>query len=165
MCSTRSSISSCSLFDQHICLVAINHRASRLPFRSVEALPILGDACGWQRRSYDVPAYSSDTRSRRVEQLWLFPPVLGRNPAAQIVCGPGLILTGPGKSAERVLMAAIRRLRLQDERVTISAVASMASISREHVSRSIGTSSSRDVWVAQIAFAKEVIHHTFRGTC
>jgi DNA adenine methylase len=95
------------------------------------------ESCGWIRRSYNTPAYSSDTRSRRVEQLWLLPAVLGREPSATDRMRRGAYRTHLSrvKSAEAALTRAIRRLRLQDERVTISAVASMVGMSREHVSR------------------------------
>jgi DNA adenine methylase len=95
------------------------------------------ESCGWLRRSYDVVAYSSDTRTRRIEQLWLSPTVLGRNPSSADRMRTGAFRTHRSrvKSTEAVLTAAIRRLRLKDERVTISAVASMVSMSREHVSR------------------------------
>jgi DNA adenine methylase len=95
------------------------------------------ESCGWIRRSYDVPAYSSDARSRRVEQLWLSPTVLGREPTAADRMRSGAYRTHLTrvKTAEAALMAAIGRLRLQEERVAISAVASMVGMSREHVSR------------------------------
>jgi DNA adenine methylase len=95
------------------------------------------ESCGWRRRPYNVIAHSSDTRSRRVEQLWLSPTLLGRKPSSADRMRSGAYRTHRSrvKSAEAALTAAIRRLRLQDERVTISAVASMVSMSREHVSR------------------------------
>jgi DNA adenine methylase len=95
------------------------------------------ESCGWVRRSYEVPAYSSDTRSRRVEQLWLSPTVLGREPSGVDRMRSGAYRTHHHrvKSAETQLTTAIIRLQLQDERVTISAVASMVGMSREHVSR------------------------------
>ncbi len=95
------------------------------------------ESCGWIRRSYDVVAYSSDTRTRRVEQLWLSPTVLGRKSSSTDRMRSGAYQTHRSrvKSTESVLTAAIGRLRLNDERVTISAVASMVSMSREHVSR------------------------------
>lgn len=34
------------------------------------------EAAGWVRKSYDVPAYSSDRRTRRSECLWLSPSVV-----------------------------------------------------------------------------------------
>jgi hypothetical protein len=40
------------------------------------------EACGWRGRSYNVAAYSSDARTRRVEQIWLSPTALGRQPSA-----------------------------------------------------------------------------------
>jgi hypothetical protein len=59
-------------------------------------------------------------------------------------------------------MAAICRLRLNGERVTIPGVASMRSINREHVSRR--TSSPRGVWLRVIGFPAEGIRHAFRLT-
>jgi DNA adenine methylase len=95
------------------------------------------EACGWVRRSYKVIAHSSDSRTRRVEQLWLSPTVLDRK-----LSGPDRMRSGAYrthhsrvKTAEAALTVAIRRLRLHDERVTISAVASMVGMTREHVSR------------------------------
>jgi DNA adenine methylase len=95
------------------------------------------ESCGWLRRSYNVPAYSSDARSRRVEQLWLSPTVLGREPSATDRRRSAAYRTHLTrvKSTEAALAEAIRRLRLQSGRVTISAVASMVGISRQHVSK------------------------------
>jgi DNA adenine methylase len=85
------------------------------------------ESCGWQRRSYNVIAHSSDTRTRRVEQLWLSPTVLDRKLSGADRMRSGAYRTHVArvKSAEAALTTAITRLRLHDERVTISAVVSM----------------------------------------
>jgi DNA adenine methylase len=95
------------------------------------------ESCGWLRRSYNVIAHSSDTRTRRVEQLWLSPTLLGRKSSGADRMRSGAYRTHRSrvKSAEAALTAAIRGLRLKDERVTISGVASIVHMSREHVSR------------------------------
>lgn len=95
------------------------------------------ESSGWTRLSYNVVAYSSDTRTRRIEQLWLSPTVLGRKPSSLDRMRTGAYRTHRSrvKCTEAALTAAIHRLRLKDERITISAVASMVKMSREHVSR------------------------------
>jgi DNA adenine methylase len=95
------------------------------------------EGCGWVSLSYDVPAYSSDTRSRRVEQLWVSPSVLDQNPSAVDRMRSGAYRThlARAKNTEAILLSAIRRLETKGERVTIAAVASLASVSHEHVSR------------------------------
>jgi DNA adenine methylase len=95
------------------------------------------EACGWRRRSYDVVAYSSDTRAPRVEQIWLSPAALGSRPSATDRRRGAAYRTHRARvtSTEAALTEAIRRLRQKDERVTISGVASTVGISREHVSK------------------------------
>jgi CRP-like cAMP-binding protein len=84
-----------------------------------------------------VIAHSSDTRAKRVERLRRSPTVLGREPSATDRRRSAAYRTHLArvKSTEAALAEAIRRLRLQSERVTISAVASMVGISRQHVSK------------------------------
>ena len=77
------------------------------------------EASGWRRRSYNVAAYSSDTRTRRVEQLWLSPTELGREPSSSdrrrgVAYRTHLARV---KSTEAALTEAIRRLRQKEERV------------------------------------------------
>jgi DNA adenine methylase len=95
------------------------------------------EGSGWVNLSYDVPAYSSDTRSRRIEQLWLSPSVLDKNPSAVDRMRSGAYRThlARAQNTEAVLLSAIRRLQTNGERVTIAAAASMATVSHEHVSR------------------------------
>jgi DNA adenine methylase len=95
------------------------------------------EACGWQRRSYKVTAYSSDNRSQRVEQLWLSPTAIGREPSATDRRRGAAYRTHLArvKSTEAALTEAIRQLRQKDKRVTISGVASTVGISREHVTK------------------------------
>lgn len=73
------------------------------------------ESCGWIRRSYDVVAYSSDTRTRRVEQLWLSPTVLGRKSSSAERMRAGAYRTHRSRvaSTESVLRATIRRLATQ----------------------------------------------------
>jgi hypothetical protein len=95
------------------------------------------EACGWVRRSYDVIAHSSDTRSRTVEQLWLSPTVLGRKSTGRDRMRRGAYQAHPVqvKSTEKALMGAIHRLRLNDQRVTMTAAASQVGMSLENVCR------------------------------
>jgi DNA adenine methylase len=95
------------------------------------------EACGWRRRSYNVIAHSSDTRAKRIEQLWLSPIVLGRDPSATDRRRSAAYRTHLArvKSTEAALAEAIRRLRLYDQQVTMTAVASMVGMSLEHVCR------------------------------
>jgi DNA adenine methylase len=93
------------------------------------------EACGWVRRSYKVIAHSSDTRSRRVEQLWFSPTVFGREPSAADRRRGAAYRTHLArvKSTEAALTEAIGRLRQKDEPVTISGVASMVGMTRQQV--------------------------------
>jgi DNA adenine methylase len=95
------------------------------------------ESCGWVNLSYGAPAYTSDTRSRRVEQLWLSPSVLDKNPSVVDRMRSGAYQThlARAKNREAILLSAIRRLETKGERVTIAAAASMSRVSHEHVSR------------------------------
>jgi DNA adenine methylase len=89
-------------------------------------------------RSCHVTAHSSDKRSRRVEQLWLSPGVIGRSgPNGRNRMQGGAYWTNLARvrTTENVLRAAIERLRSNQERVTIAGVAAAVGMSREHLSR------------------------------
>jgi DNA adenine methylase len=95
------------------------------------------EACGWVRRSCKVIAHSSDKRSRRVEQLWLSPAVIGRSPNGHNRMQGGAYWTNLARvrATEEALRAAIERLRTNQERVTIAGVGAIVGMSREHLSR------------------------------
>jgi DNA adenine methylase len=95
------------------------------------------EACGRRRRSYKVIAHSSDTRAKRIERLCLSPTVFGREQSAadRMRSGAYRAHLVQVKSTEAALTKVLRRLRHQDERVTVSGVASIVGMSREHVSR------------------------------
>lgn len=95
------------------------------------------EACGWVRKSFNVTAYSSDSRTRRNEQLWLSPSAVGQKPSGADRMRGGAYQThhSRSESTEVKLAEAIRLWRLKGERVTISGVAAMVGVSREHVSK------------------------------
>jgi hypothetical protein len=111
--------------------------------------------CG--RYSYEMTQGDhEDTRSRRLEQIWISPTALGRKPSVADRRRGAAYRTHLAriKSTEAALMEAIRRLRQKDERVTISGVASTVGICREHVSKGIGTSSPCEVWWQESALPR-----------
>ncbi len=107
---------------------------------------------GWPRQDYDVPAYTSSGRERRVECLWLssslaaiVPERLGsqeRDQADLFACSienmrKGAYQTHQSRveSTEAKLANVIRDMRQSGKRVTISSVAVAADMSREYLGR------------------------------
>src|SRR5665213_520722 len=91
----------------------------------------------WVRKSYDVPAYSSDRRSRRVECLWLSPNLV-KGPEEQAGTPTDRMREGAhaphrarASQTEAKLRAVIGKRRDDGEVINISAV----EMSREHLSR------------------------------
>jgi hypothetical protein len=80
------------------------------------------ERCGWIRRSCKVIAHSSDKRSRRVEQLWLSPAVVGRSSKGRNRMQGGAFWTNLARvrATEEGLRATIERLRTNQDRVTIA---------------------------------------------
>jgi DNA adenine methylase len=99
------------------------------------------EAAGWARKSYDVPAYSSDRRSRRSECLWLSPNVAkgpkgpAGTPADRMREGALATHRARASQTEAKLRVIIGKLRDGDEVINISMVAAAAEMSREHLSR------------------------------
>jgi DNA adenine methylase len=100
---------------------------------------------GWKRVDCDVPTYSPAKRTRRTECLWLSPNVLS--------CEDKPIKTKPSTPEDRMkdgahhthevrvaqttrqIVRTIDRLRKSGEEPTMTAVARIVGVSREHVSR------------------------------
>lgn len=116
-----------------------------------EAYKPLEDA-GWARQDYDVPAYTSSGRERRVECLWLSPSIaaIASELPEALDSDQGDLFTRPVEnmrqgayqthqirveSTEAKLVNVIRDMRQSGKRVTISAVAAAANMSREHLGR------------------------------
>lgn len=110
------------------------------------------EAAGWSRQDYDVPAYTSIGRERRVECLWLSPSlaaIVPELPGSQesgqadlFACSienmrKGAYQTHQSRveSTEAKLANVIRDMRQSGKRVTISSVAAAADMSREHLGR------------------------------
>jgi DNA adenine methylase len=98
---------------------------------------------GWKRVDYDVPAYSSDTRTRRVECLWLSPTIVNYE------ARPMSPLSRTEKMREgayhvhklrvgtttRKVLGAIEKFRAAGKKPTIVALAQATKLSREHLGR------------------------------
>lgn len=95
------------------------------------------EAAGWVRHSYDLPAYTSDERTRRSECLWLSPSVEAAKSAEPNPMRLGAYLTHKARVAttEAELKRVIRRMQSAGRKITVSAVARSAELSRGHVSR------------------------------
>lgn len=107
------------------------------------------EAQGWSRVDYDVPAYISPARRRRVESLWISPSAR----QAMVVRDSGLasLPISPGmrggayythrvrvESTEARIRHAIESIQGRGHRATISAVARELDMSREHIGRRYG---------------------------
>ena len=96
---------------------------------------------GWVRKSYETPAYSSDTRTRRVESLWLSPSVVrrlrtpGQTPSDLMREGAFTTHRARTSATETKVKGVIKRMRSRGEAINISVVAAKAGMSREHLSR------------------------------
>lgn len=101
------------------------------------------ETAGWNRVDFDVPAYSSDKRTRRTESLWLSPSVSAENAVRQKGQTPeekmraGAHYTHDlrvGQTTKQIVRA-IDRLRQSGKVPTKTAVATIVGVSREHLSR------------------------------
>jgi len=102
---------------------------------------------GWISKDYDVPAYTSDSRSRRTECLWISPnvvlakrlasgqPDLFNSPVNRMREGAYHTHISRTLASEARILTAIRQIRLKGNKVTITAIAAISGISREHISR------------------------------
>lgn len=112
-------------------------------YRSLESV-------GWVRKDYDVPAHTSDSRGRRTECLWLSPSIIAAARFEVVNIDQGDLFISPAermqqgayqthqirvKSTEAKLIYAIRKMRQSGQRVTMTAIASQARMSREHLGR------------------------------
>ena len=104
------------------------------------------EMAGWMRVDFNVPAYSSDKRTRRTECLWLSPSVKTGDANRQKVLTPvekmkaGAHHTHDvrvGQTTKQVVRA-IDRIRQSGEEPTKAAVARTIGLSREHLSRRYG---------------------------
>jgi len=99
------------------------------------------EAAGWERKSFDVTANSSDRRTSRVESLWLSPNVVkvlrtpGCPPADQMREGPYTTHRARTAATEAKVKDVVKRLRSRGVEINISMVASTIGMSREHLSR------------------------------
>jgi DNA adenine methylase len=98
---------------------------------------------GWKRVEYDVPAYSSDFRTRRMECLWLSPTIVNhQEKAAKLLSPVDHMREGAyhvhkirvGLTTRKVLRA-IQKFQSAGKKPTIVAVAKATKISREHLGR------------------------------
>ena len=103
------------------------------------------EKAGWKRVDFDVPAYSSDKRTRRTECLWLSPGVSSRddkhsktNPATpedKMRAGAHHTHDVRVRQTTKQLVRVIERLRQSGKEPTKAAVARIVGVSREHLSR------------------------------
>jgi len=95
------------------------------------------EAAGWVKHSFNLPAFTSDKRTRRSECLWISPSIEAAKAAAPNPMRLGALLTHKSRvaSTELKLKSAIRRIQSAGRRVTVTAVARTAGLSRGHVSR------------------------------
>ncbi|MCK9389081.1 MAG: DNA adenine methylase [Sulfuritalea sp.] len=126
-------------------VLAVRGMVALSGYRNADHEPL--EATGWQRVDYDVPAYTSPSRERRSESLWLSPSLLAaRNPPLQRLIGKEggrASMRGGAYHTHRVrsestatkVREAISVLRWGGRRITISAVAETLGMSREHLGR------------------------------
>lgn len=120
-------------------LLKIRGMAVLSGYRSEHHAPL--QAAGWQRIDYEVPAYISPRRNRRLESLWLSPSVLK---AQELPLDTAVEAMRVGayrthflrvQTTEAKVLHAIDKLRRAGHRITFSAVARQVDMSREHLSR------------------------------
>lgn len=116
-----------------------------------EAYKSLEDA-GWVRQDYDVPAYTSSGRKRRIECLWLSPSIanISSELPESMESDQGYLFNHSVESMRQgayqthrirvestqvKLVNLIQDMKQCGKRVTISAVAAAANMSREHLGR------------------------------
>jgi DNA adenine methylase len=99
------------------------------------------EAAGWERKSFDVTANSSDRRTRRVESLWLCPNVVkafrtpGCTPTDQMREGAYTTHRARTAATESKIKDVIKKMRSSGAGINISMVAATIGMSREHLSR------------------------------
>jgi DNA adenine methylase len=101
------------------------------------------ETAGWKRVDFEVPAYSSDKRTRRTECLWLSPSINTCGGSGQKVLTPTEKMRAGAHHTHDVRVAqttkqigrAIDRLRQSGKEPTMTAVAIIVGVSREHLSR------------------------------
>ena len=112
-------------------------------YASQEYLPL--ELRGWLRIDLKVRAFSSDTRSKRVESLWLSPSITSRDPARYLPepktvvdkLRAGAFLTHQIRKSEseKKITAAIRAILKQGKPLTANAIADLSSLTPRHISR------------------------------
>jgi len=128
-----------------------DHRELVIRLLSVQGMTVLSsyenpmyaplETAGWVKKFHEVPAYSSDQRARRVECLWLSPNVAKRpkvlegTPSERMREGAFTTHRARVSATEAKLRAVIGNARDRGEAATISSVAAIAGMSREHLSR------------------------------
>ncbi len=101
---------------------------------------------GWVRHDYEVRSYTSDARGHRTECLWLSPSIDSasneQTPPRPIATQNMRMRQGAYQThqirvdaTEAKLMNVIQDMRQSQKRVTIASVATVANMSREHLSR------------------------------
>jgi DNA adenine methylase len=100
---------------------------------------------GWHRVDFDVPSYSSVKRVRRTECLWLSPSVLlcedkptntkPSTPEDRMIAGAHHTHDVRVQQTTKQIVRAIDRLRQSGKEPTMTAVAKIVGVSREHLSR------------------------------
>ena len=109
------------------------------------------EAAGWRRVDFDVIAFSSVHRSKRVESIWIKPDAVELPKVPDQRTGPAQppkdnAAVGRAAAArqthklrtdktEELIVKTIETLRLEKQKVTFISVASLTHISRQHLSR------------------------------
>jgi DNA adenine methylase len=101
---------------------------------------------GWRRLEFVVPAFSSDSRSRRVECLWLSPTIEDNKRDREETLSPIQKMSHGAYHVHKVrvsyttkrVLRAMEKLRAEGEKITITAVGKSTKISREHLGRRYG---------------------------
>ncbi len=99
------------------------------------------EIAGWAKRFLDVPAYSSDRRTRREECLWISPVAVKRpkeptgSPAERMRAGAYATHRARVSQTEAKIRAVIGDLRDRSEPVNITLVAAIVGMTREHLSK------------------------------
>ena len=99
------------------------------------------ETAGWVGKSFKVPAYSSDRRTRREEYLWISPSAQQRlkfqkgTPTQRMRAGAYATHRARVSATEAKLRAVIGELQDRGESVNITMVAAIAGMTREHLSK------------------------------
>jgi DNA adenine methylase len=138
-----------------------DHRQLVVRLLSIQGMVILSgyenptysplETAGWTWKSHEVPAYSSDHRSRRVERIWMSPnvvkcpPMVDGTPSDRMRQGAFTTHRARVSVTEAKLRAVIGNLRDRGETIKISSVAAELGMSREHLSRRYGNFISKSL--------------------